>query len=218
MTASRGIMDNRTDGVIFHELPNELVFNIFSFLLPHQLTGLAMSSHRAMKLTNEYFGGWLPLSKGEYTSATHMWTHAFKSHTPALQHALEIVVGLLPRLDIFSPIGEEMSTLYLETAAARGYAQEGYARLTSRSIENATKAAKEAGLPPPDLSNVLRKCWEVKIAAQTAAAREYAQKGDARLTSMSIEKATKAAEEAGLPPPDLSNVLQTCLEVNAREQ
>lgn len=33
--SSHGTMDKKTSGAIFYTLPNELVFNIFSFLLPH---------------------------------------------------------------------------------------------------------------------------------------------------------------------------------------
>lgn len=106
-----------------------------------------------------------------------MWTHAFKSHTRALQHALEIGFGFLPQLDIFSPIDNETSTLYFKSAEAWEYPRQGDEYFTLKSIESVTKASKRAGLPPPDLGHVLQTCLEVKAREEAESAAVSGQIG-----------------------------------------
>jgi hypothetical protein len=111
--------------VPFRDLPKELIDEIFSYFLPHQLLHFAMSSKYAMELTkntmkngNKHYIDWLSRSERKITSPVHLWTRAFESLPKGLQRAMETTRGFLPVLNVFRPISREMRDIYEETALA----------------------------------------------------------------------------------------------------
>jgi len=109
----------------FSRLPKELLDEIFSYFLPHQLLCFAMSSKFAMELTNDmmnhenkHYIDWLSRSERNITSPVHLWTSAFETLPKKLQRAMETTRGFLPVLNVFRPISRDMGDIYEETARA----------------------------------------------------------------------------------------------------
>ena len=129
-TPRRGVMATSasvaTDA--FSRLPNELIDQIFSDFLPHQLLSFAMSSKYAMrsingrmKHENKHYINWLSRSDRRITSPVHLWTRAFETLPKGLQRAMETTRGILPVLNVFCPISREMRDVYEETALALNF-------------------------------------------------------------------------------------------------
>jgi hypothetical protein len=204
-------MSSHTSHAFYDLLPPEITCLVFNHLLPHQLTGAALSCRQARELTDHYFSERIPSWREDCWSVTLRWASRFRNLHTNLQSAIEETVGVLPLMDVSAVVDNDTETLYLSAASAHRNIERGLGMLALIFIDDADQAALKTGLSV-DLSAVRRQCWEAELKSRINRVESYTSKGEHQLTLLGIENANKAAMNAGLPLPDFSGVMRECWE------
>jgi hypothetical protein len=194
-------------------LPTELLFLILSYLLPHQLTGFALSCRYALTLSDRSVGKRFSPWKSPAQSATLRWAIAFHKLSTEMQAAIELIFSKTPLLNVSLPTDHKTSDIYLAIASVYRYSQDSTKLPSLRFIEISSKRALRAESPLPYVVELVQRCWEVKLGDMMKKAEEYAQRGLDDATLRYIEAARKLALQAGRPLPDSRALLQMCWEV-----
>lgn len=202
---------------LYDVLPSELMLMILSHLLPHQLTGFALSCRHALGLTdlsvNERFSTW----KSPAQSATLRWTLAFYKLSTETQAAMELIFAVTPRSIISFPRDHKTCDLYLAMASMYRFSQDGAKVPSLRFIEISSKVARRAENPQPDLIGLVERCWDLKLGDLMKKAEEYAERGLDDPTLRYVEAANKLALKAGRSLPDSRALVTRCWEVKLIE-
>lgn len=195
---------------LFDILPAELVCLVLDYLLPHQLTGFALSCRRSLEATDDHLRDRVSSLKGANRGVTLRWASRFRNLPPVQQSAIETTVGVLPLLDVFA-LDKEKVRLYLSVASAYGRKHDGQYMAALSCIKRAEQAALKTGLDL-DLSALRQQCWRAQLDFGIMRVNMFAAQGFSESTLSWIEKANTAAIMAGRPLPDFSGVLQECWE------
>jgi hypothetical protein len=193
----------------------ELMFTVLDYLLPHQSTGLALSCRRLLELTDNYFSDRLPSSKGTNRGVTLRWASKFRKLPPLEQSAIENTVGVLPLLDVLAPFGSDMVRLYLSVSFALNRMKDGTFTSAICCIENAARAASEAGVKL-NLCALKRRCWEAQLDLAIKNVSRFAREGFDESALLWVEKAKVAASEAECPLPEFSGVFDRHTTLNRK--
>lgn len=201
------------------DLPNEILYIMLDlqYLLPHEQSGFTCASRQALAISSSNLQQHMKNStlekekditseQGLYVSATGRWIRAFREQDREVQEAIERTKGVLPCPNLFSDLPSAMLDLLLTASRATRAAEAGDRKEMEGLIVDATAIAKAADVPTPNFVPLWRNFWPARMSAMILEASERASTGNKYWVQLCIDEASKAAQKAGLPPPDFTAI------------